>query len=241
MTHSAVLLGFVLGLFMGLPAWRSLYGRSISSSPGLIHLPSQRRVNHIASSFYHGHLLEDDDDTKRVDPNRSCPPDKAITSRQPVPPAKEKLLITYMAQKNHSSYGGDNTPKLRQILNLLERHVLPWTPADVVVFHEGDFTDDEIADLTAGRPQIRFEVLQHRFWCLPYFLDAKDQPTWFNPRFSVGYRHMIRWYSMNVFLYAHEAGYEWVMRLDDESFVWTPIKVGQSNKVQSPLHPIPTA
>ena len=42
--------------------------------------------------------------------------------------------------------------------------------------------------------------------------------------FSIGYRHMIRWFSLHLWTFASEAGYEWVMRLDEESFIHSPIQ-----------------
>lgn len=35
---------------------------------------------------------------------------------------------------------------------------------------------------------------------------------------------MIRWFSLHLWTFASEAGYEWVMRLDEESFIHSPIQ-----------------
>ena len=63
-----------------------------------------------------------------------------------------------------------------------------------------------------------------RFWRLPSYLSIEDHPTWSHPQYSVGYRHMARWYALHLFTFCAEAGYEWVLRLDEDSFVWSPVR-----------------
>jgi hypothetical protein len=52
--------------------------------------------------------------------------------------AAHPLAIVYLAQKVHSSYGEDTLPCLHQSLELLYANVIPNTPADVLIFHEGE-------------------------------------------------------------------------------------------------------
>lgn len=76
-------------------------------------------------------------------------------------------------------------------------------------FSRGYFTVDDIAKLTVGLPHVRFELFQARYWCLPDFWDPNDRTSWHNQGYSIGYRHMIGWYSKNIFQYALEAAYKW--------------------------------
>ena len=46
----------------------------------------------------------------------------------------------------------------------------------------------------------------------------------FARKFSVGYRHMIRFFTIGLWALVREWGFSYVMRLDEESFVWSPIE-----------------
>lgn len=64
------------------------------------------------------------------EPPKTHEPDAGITAAHP-------LAIVYLAQKVHSSYGADTMPMLRRSLDLLYANVIPHTPADILIFHEG--------------------------------------------------------------------------------------------------------
>jgi hypothetical protein len=70
-------------------------------------------------------------------------------------------------------------------------------------------------------------------WSLPDFLAREDPTTWVDPKFSVGYRHMITFFATHVWEFAAAAGYEWVMRLDEDSYIWSPIQYNLVEYMQS--------
>ena len=53
---------------------------------------------------------------------------------------------------------------------------------------------------------------------------AGDPQTWaLAKRFSVGYRHMIRFFTVGIWPLLEAMNYTHVMRLDEDSFIWSPI------------------
>ena len=42
-------------------------------------------------------------------------------------------------------------------------------------------------------------------------------------KFSAGYRYMIRFYAVTIWRTLRRLGYEWVMRMDDDSFILSPV------------------
>jgi len=113
---------------------------------------------------------------------------------------------------------------LRQSLDLLYLNYNRRERDDVLIFHEGDFTVEDQANLIASRTEIRFVLLPDRYWHVPVAVSMDNQSTWAQTRFKLGYRHMMRWYSTCIWSCMHEMGYEFVMRLDEESFIYSPIR-----------------
>ena len=113
---------------------------------------------------------------------------------------------------------------LRRSLDLLFLHYNQREGDDVLIWHEGDFTAADQRSIASGRTPIRFVRLPTRYWSLPHRLATDNQSTWTQPRFSLGYRHMLRWYAICLWPALHEMGYSYVMRLDEESFILSPIR-----------------
>lgn len=88
----------------------------------------------------------------------------------------------------------------------------------------GDFSNIDQENLTQAHSHLRFITLPPDMWSLPDFLDGEDPSDWVDPKFSMGYRHMISFFAIHVWEVAAAAGYEWVMRLDEDSFILSPIE-----------------
>ncbi len=136
--------------------------------------------------------------------------------------------IVYMAQKWHSSYGRNSGAMLKKSLDLLYKNYNERQKLDVLIFHEGDFTHQDEVDLRKDglRPEIFLIKLDSdsRFWDVPGFLDLSQSKRWNDDSFSVGYRKMCRWYSGLLFDFVEKLGYEYVMRMDEDSFIHSPIE-----------------
>ncbi|KAK1732761.1 alpha-1,2-mannosyltransferase [Skeletonema marinoi] len=173
--------------------------------------------------------------------------EKAITlSSNPISISKQQKeqntdAIVYLAQfsKVHSTYGAqhdieNNTisgnSKLSKSLDLLYSNYINHFPTnvDVIIFYvpeEGVPTNETMEELQlANRPQIKLHPLNSTYWSLPYNLHESDSIHWNRPMYSIGYRHMMRWFAILIWPYLHNLGYTHVMRLDDDSYIHSQIK-----------------
>jgi alpha 1,2-mannosyltransferase len=144
--------------------------------------------------------------------------------------------IVYLAQKKHSSYGRDSYGLLQKSLHLLYQNYLKQFPHEtsVFIFHEGDFHQPDLKFLDSQLPihgNLHFVNLTHTdYWQIPHWL-ANDDPTKWRgfKRYSLGYRHMMRWYAIQIWNYFRNLNqqqgchYRYIMRLDEESFLESPI------------------
>lgn len=146
--------------------------------------------------------------------------------------------ITYLCQVRHSSYHGrDSLVLLEESLALLHRHYNGHARHDVLLFHSGDFGEAEqdrvLAPYRRRRggarklPRVRFERVPKIHWQLPLHIAPHLGGTQVNrtrdwaqyPAYSEGYRHMCRWYTIGLWETLERLGYDWVMRLDEDSRV----------------------
>ena len=67
------------------------------------------------------------------------------------------------------------------------------------------------------------ELAKHHFE-LPPGVDPSSKEWLFPNKFSVGYRHMVRFFTVGIWEVASGLGYQFVMRLDDDAFVLSPIR-----------------
>lgn len=85
------------------------------------------------------------------------------------------------------------------------------------------------APLLKRLPKANITRIPAEAWILPPGLNESDAPSWKYasccpyPMHGIGYRHMCRWFSNGVFHYLHKLGYDWVIRLDEDSQVLTPV------------------
>lgn len=115
---------------------------------------------------------------------------------------------------------------LERSLDLLYENYNAQFRHDILIFHNGDFTEQDQRDVAKGRPEIHFHTLIEGslYWGLPYGLQKDDLVNWVQPRFSQGYRMMCRWYSVLIYDYLNRCGYEWYMRMDEDSFIYSKIE-----------------
>lgn len=146
----------------------------------------------------------------------------------------ERGAITYLAQVRHSSYQRDSITLLQESLSLLDRNYLGelYAQHDVLLFHTGDFGAADqtrvlapFAEQPTGK-RIKFMRVPEQHWRLPLSVapHLAETPStnrsveWdLYPRYSLGYRHMIRWYTIGLWETLERLGYTWVMRLDEDS------------------------
>lgn len=101
----------------------------------------------------------------------------------------------------------------------------------VIIFHEGDFDNNTQTDIINGvreecRSYVSFRTLDPDDFKVPGHIDkeklercvaAAPTPYWRN----IPYRNMCRWWLVHMPKYA--AGYDYVMRLDDDAFIEEPL------------------
>ena len=132
--------------------------------------------------------------------------------------------IVYLAQfKDHSTYGVQydaqhnaitGISKLNNSLTLLySNYVNQFPSCHVIIFHDAtDVPSEEVKTaLSQNRPQLRFRQLDGKWWELPYGLKQSDRWKWARNAFSVGYRHMMRWFAILIWPYLAQEGYTHVM------------------------------
>jgi alpha 1,2-mannosyltransferase len=137
-----------------------------------------------------------------------------------------KPAIVYLAQNTTRDrlYGRDSRSMLEKSLELLYKHYNGQFRHDVLIFHEGDFSERDQAEVAQGRPEISFRKIQ---FDLPDFLPRSEVPeVWVNDdgsRYGMGHRNMIRFYAVLLFDILDALGYDWFFRLDDDSFIHSRI------------------
>lgn len=128
-----------------------------------------------------------------------------------------------------------NTPVrrtyLKTCLYFLFKHFNEKYRYPVLIFHEGDYDDKAQREITMSvrasvRSLISFVAMDAKDFEVPDFIDKEKMeqciatrpvPYWR----SAKYRMMCRWWMVNVHKYA--AGYDYFMRLDDDSLIEEPI------------------
>lgn len=130
--------------------------------------------------------------------------------------------IVYLAQNTSRDpqYGRDSRSTLERSLDLLFKNYNNQFQHDVLIFHEGDFKKQDQIDISKGRRSIRFHEVNFQ---TPDFLPLEEIPTLWAGEFGIGYRHMIRFYAVLLFDMLDRLGYDWLLRMDDNSFFHSKI------------------
>ncbi|MCP4907778.1 MAG: hypothetical protein GY910_22625, partial [bacterium] len=131
--------------------------------------------------------------------------------------------IIYLAQNTprDSQYGRDSRTMLVRSLDLLYENYNDRFGHQIIIFHEGDFSSRDQAEIAAGRSEIRFEAIR---FDVPDFLRTEDvAEVWRGfHQFGMGHRHMCRFYSLELFDILDSMGIDWYFRMDDDSFLHSP-------------------
>jgi alpha 1,2-mannosyltransferase len=138
-----------------------------------------------------------------------------------------KPVIVYLAQNTSkdAQYDRDSRRMLHKSLELLYKNYNDKYKHDVLIFHEGDFGEKDQADVACGRKEIKFKEIH---FTLPAFLRQEEIPMRWNPEkgslsYTIGYRHMIRFFAVQIFDILDKLGYDWCIRMDDDSFIHSQI------------------
>lgn len=120
-----------------------------------------------------------------------------------------KNAIVYLIRGTVSSLKG-----FERSIELLKVNFLPWSPADIIVFHEADFDPSELKSRYRDLP-ISFATVD--FSAVPEGLEN-------TPVSGRGYRHMCHFFANDIFRRPELSEYRYQMRLDDDSFILSPVK-----------------
>ena len=139
---------------------------------------------------------------------------------------KNKTVIVYLAMntKKDILYNRDSRSMLEKSIDSLYKNYNNTFRHDIIIFYDSKFPflEKDQQDIIKNRSEISFKLLSGDLWSLPNFitLNSKD---WIEPHVPVGYRHMIRWYGILIYKYLIDLGYEWYVRLDDDSLIHSEI------------------
>ncbi|MBE1300499.1 MAG: hypothetical protein GJ680_11415 [Alteromonadaceae bacterium] len=133
-----------------------------------------------------------------------------------------KSCIVYLAQNTAKDplYGRDSRSMLEKSIDLLFLNYNNKFNHDVLVFHEGDFDKNSQEEIRKGRNEIQFHELS---FAIPSFLNPQEIPEKWDGVYGIGQRHMARFYSYSIFQILDDLGYDWFMRMDDDSFLHSKI------------------
>jgi alpha 1,2-mannosyltransferase len=133
-----------------------------------------------------------------------------------------KPCIVYLAQNTPKDlqYGRDSRGMLEQSLDLFYQNYNNQFHQDILIFHEGDFNHTSQEEVRKGRKEIQFHEIQ---FTIPEFLNKAEIPEKWDGVYRIGQRHMARFFCYSIFHILNELGYDWFMRLDDDSFIHSKI------------------
>jgi len=144
--------------------------------------------------------------------------------------------IVYLLNNNNK-----DIINFRQSIYLLLQNYYKDFPTDIVCFHEQDFPVEEIQLLQKhlGNISIKFipitfnipnydESIINR---IPKYYPHPDYPG--ATGFSLGYRHMCRFFSGEIFKNEHLKKYKYIWRLDTDSYILSPINYDVFKKLKN--------
>lgn len=128
----------------------------------------------------------------------------------------------------------EDVEMLNQSLALLEENLLKFTSnTDVLIFVENTFTDlnDKVqTNLDLKYYLVEFDVPDYPEEIANQIPEFFPHPThgngpvaWGHPGFSMGYRHMCRFFSGEMYKQSVIRKYDYYLRLDTDSFIHTPL------------------
>ena len=143
----------------------------------------------------------------------------------------------------HTTYDAshDSLSNLRRSLRLLWTHYAALPAADVLLWHEGDFSESDIRELlpwanatsSSSAVNVRSCLLDCcSGWGAPptvrslHMQGGRVHIPEYTPNFRLwapGYLYMIRLYAVTLWGTLRRLGYSHVMRMDDDSFIHSPV------------------
>lgn len=117
--------------------------------------------------------------------------------------------------------------QIRQLIKsikLFSRNFLPWSPADIWVFHEKDFdrflveAEPSLSNLCIHFAEVDFSTVH------PGMEEVSNGQR--------GYRHMCHFFANDIFLRRELQQYDYQMRLDVDSYILSPVKFNVFEKMQ---------
>lgn len=124
-----------------------------------------------------------------------------------------KAIIAYLSRSTD-----DNIRQMLRSIRLLEKNFLPWSPADIIIFHESGFDKSLIERETGCKTSagsIRFAQVDF----------SANHPGLENlAKGQRGYRHMCHFFANDVFSRQELAKYDYYMRLDVDSYLLSKVR-----------------
>lgn len=147
----------------------------------------------------------------------------------------DQSAIIYLLNNSHKDILG-----FRQSINLLYSNYYKNFPCDIICFYEENFPKLELNYLQQALSklqiyfyQIKFEIpnfyTQEQIKNIPEYFPHPDFPQ--ATGFSIGYRHMCRFFSGSIFNHPIIEKYKYLWRLDTDSFILSPIKYNVFQKL----------
>ena len=146
-----------------------------------------------------------------------------LPGRQELTHARTEGVIVYLAQSRHTSYGRDSLKLLMASVTSLMANYNSAQSDDMLFLHFGDVnaTDQSRVLSLCGSAWARFQLLDSTHRTVPPGTPPRE--TWLQAKYSSGYRHMIRLYTTGLWGLVAREGYSYVMRMDEDSFLRSPI------------------
>ena len=128
----------------------------------------------------------------------------------------------------------DDLIDFNKSLSLLEKNLIPFTDnVDLVVFCEKSFgkfksrvetqLDIKYQLIEFNLPDYPKEILDNIPEFFPHPTHGNGPVAWGHPGFSMGYRHMCRFFSGEMYKFDVIKNYDYYLRLDTDSFIHTPL------------------
>lgn len=119
-------------------------------------------------------------------------------------------------------------------LSLVEKNLTPFTKdLDILIFCEKSFENykNQVeTNLELKYQEVEFKIPDYPQEILNEIPEFFPHPThgngpiaWGHPGFSIGYRHMCRFFSGEMYKFNIIKNYDYYLRLDTDSFIHTPI------------------
>lgn len=137
--------------------------------------------------------------------------------------------ILYLVRSSEEDLNNFNTS-----LSLIEKNLIPFTNnVEVLIFCEksfGSYKNRVITNLNLKYQEIEFKIPEYSEEILNQILEYYPHPThgngpiaWGHPGFSLGYRHMCRFFSGQMYEHEILKNYDYYLRLDTDSFIHSPL------------------